>query len=161
MKSPHEIPSRDVVQERRCRHDLRRARPEGLRLSLSLEEQALLNRRERWLRRVAQRTRPAARRARVGLAGACARGQSLFGYPNIIDVSDETNPKIIAKFMLELSDPPIVCRQPMKPRRIPPEPRPGRTCRPRRETNYSEERCEGDRVLEAAGRADGSPSLLR
>jgi len=32
-----------------------------------------------------------------GWAAACARGASPFGYPNIIDVTDETNPKIIAK----------------------------------------------------------------
>ena len=42
-----------------------------------------------------------------GLAAACARGASPFGYPNIIDITDETNPKIVAKLMLEVSDPPI------------------------------------------------------
>jgi hypothetical protein len=40
-----------------------------------------------------------------GWAAACARGASAFGYPNIIDVTDETNPKIIAKLRLEVSDP--------------------------------------------------------
>jgi len=40
-----------------------------------------------------------------GWAGACARGASAFGYPQIIDVGDETNPKIIAKLRLEVSDP--------------------------------------------------------
>jgi hypothetical protein len=39
-----------------------------------------------------------------GLAAACARGASAGGYPNIIDVSDETQPKIIAKIKLEVSD---------------------------------------------------------
>ena len=40
-----------------------------------------------------------------GWAAACARGASAFGYPQIIDVADETNPKIIAKLRLEVSDP--------------------------------------------------------
>ena len=40
-----------------------------------------------------------------GLVAACERGQSLFGYPNIIDIGDETAPKIIAKLRLEVSDP--------------------------------------------------------
>jgi len=40
-----------------------------------------------------------------GWAAACARGASPFGYPQIIDVGDETNPEIIAKLMLEVSDP--------------------------------------------------------
>src|SRR5499427_8256481 len=40
-----------------------------------------------------------------GWAGACARGASAFGYPQIIDVGDETNPKIISKLRLEVSDP--------------------------------------------------------
>jgi hypothetical protein len=40
-----------------------------------------------------------------GWAAACDRGSSPFGYPRIIDVSDETNPKIIAELQLEVSDP--------------------------------------------------------
>ena len=40
-----------------------------------------------------------------GWAAACARGVSSFGYPQIIDVADETNPKIIAKLRLQVSDP--------------------------------------------------------
>jgi hypothetical protein len=40
-----------------------------------------------------------------GWAAACPRGASAFGYPQIIDVSDETKPKIIAKLMLEVNDP--------------------------------------------------------
>ena len=40
-----------------------------------------------------------------GWAAACARGASAFGYPQIIDVADITNPKIIAKLRLEVSDP--------------------------------------------------------
>ena len=37
--------------------------------------------------------------------GACSRRQSPFGFPQIIDVADETNPKIIAKLRLQVSDP--------------------------------------------------------
>ena len=40
-----------------------------------------------------------------GLPAACARGASPHGYPNIIDITDERNPKIVAKMMLEVSDP--------------------------------------------------------
>jgi hypothetical protein len=40
-----------------------------------------------------------------GWAAACERGASAFGYPRIIDVADETNPKIIAELQLEVSDP--------------------------------------------------------
>lgn len=40
-----------------------------------------------------------------GWAGACSRRVSAFGYPNIIDVADETNPRIIAKIRLQVSDP--------------------------------------------------------
>jgi len=40
-----------------------------------------------------------------GWAAACARGASAFGYPQIIDVADITNPKIVAKLRLEVSDP--------------------------------------------------------
>ena len=39
-----------------------------------------------------------------GWAAACARGASAFGYPQIIDVGDETKPNIIAKLMLEVND---------------------------------------------------------
>ena len=40
-----------------------------------------------------------------GWAGACTRGFSAFGYPQIIDVADETHPKIIAKLRLQVDDP--------------------------------------------------------
>jgi hypothetical protein len=39
-----------------------------------------------------------------GFPAACARGAT-WGYPNIIDISDETHPKIVAKIQLEVSDP--------------------------------------------------------
>ncbi len=40
-----------------------------------------------------------------GLPAACARVASPFGYPNIIDITDETNPKIVAKLRLQVNDP--------------------------------------------------------
>ena len=40
-----------------------------------------------------------------GLAAACARGASPYGYSHIIDITDETNPKIVSKIMLEVHDP--------------------------------------------------------
>ena len=40
-----------------------------------------------------------------GLPAACARGAAAYGYPNIIDITDETNPKIVAKLRLEVNDP--------------------------------------------------------
>jgi hypothetical protein len=40
-----------------------------------------------------------------GWTAACARGASAFGYPMIIDVADEKNPRIISKLMLEVNDP--------------------------------------------------------
>jgi hypothetical protein len=40
-----------------------------------------------------------------GWQAACARGASAFGYPQIIDVADVTNPRIISKLRLEVSDP--------------------------------------------------------
>jgi hypothetical protein len=40
-----------------------------------------------------------------GWAAACTRGASPFGFPQIIDIADVTNPKIVAKLRLEVSDP--------------------------------------------------------
>ena len=40
-----------------------------------------------------------------GISAACARGASPFGYPNVIDVTDEKNPTIVANLMLQVSDP--------------------------------------------------------
>jgi len=40
-----------------------------------------------------------------GLAAACARGASPYGYSNVIDITDETNPVIVSKIMLEVHDP--------------------------------------------------------
>ena len=77
-----------------------------------------------------------------GLAGACARGQSLWGYPQIIDVGDETKPKIIAKLMLEVSDPANCLQQVNETPPDPPGTAPGTNLPPESgTTNYSEERC--------------------
>jgi len=40
-----------------------------------------------------------------GLAAACARGASPYGYPNIIDITNEKHPTIVAKLKLEVSEP--------------------------------------------------------
>jgi hypothetical protein len=40
-----------------------------------------------------------------GLPAACARGASPYGYSNVIDITDETNPRIVSKLMLEIHDP--------------------------------------------------------
>jgi hypothetical protein len=40
-----------------------------------------------------------------GLAAACARGASPYGYSNVIDITDETQPRIVSKIMLEVHDP--------------------------------------------------------
>jgi hypothetical protein len=40
-----------------------------------------------------------------GWEAACMRGASAFGYPQIIDIADVTNPKIVANLRLEVSDP--------------------------------------------------------
>jgi len=40
-----------------------------------------------------------------GRQGACTRGLPPFGFTRIIDISDEMNPKIVAKLMLEVHDP--------------------------------------------------------
>ena len=40
-----------------------------------------------------------------GLPAACARGASPYGYSNVIDITDETSPRIVSKIMLEVHDP--------------------------------------------------------
>ena len=40
-----------------------------------------------------------------GWTGACNRGYGAFGYPQIIDVQDETHPKIVAKIRMQVADP--------------------------------------------------------
>jgi len=69
-----------------------------------------------------------------GLAAACARGASAYGYSNIIDITDETNPRIVSKIMLEVHDPKN-CASFLKE---PPELNGGNL-------DYSTERCAVDR----------------
>jgi hypothetical protein len=80
-----------------------------------------------------------------GWAAACARGASPFGYPQLIDVSDETHPKIVAKFMLEVNDPANCSRLLAETPPDFPGTAPG-TNLPAISgtTNYSEERCVPD-----------------
>src|SRR6185295_6726991 len=40
-----------------------------------------------------------------GVVAACARGASHSGYSNIIDISDETHPRIVSNLMIEVNDP--------------------------------------------------------
>ena len=40
-----------------------------------------------------------------GLKAACDRGASPYGYPQIIDITDETKPTLVSKLRLEVNDP--------------------------------------------------------
>jgi hypothetical protein len=40
-----------------------------------------------------------------GLPAACDRGASPYGYSNVVDITDETKPRIVSKIMLEVHDP--------------------------------------------------------
>jgi len=80
-----------------------------------------------------------------GWAGACTRGMSAFGYPQIIDVADETHPKIISKLRLQVSDPTncaalLAETPPDSPGTAPGTNLPSISGT----TNYSEETCEPD-----------------
>src|SRR5439155_4181688 len=80
-----------------------------------------------------------------GWAAACARGASAFGYPQIIDVGDETNPKIIAKLRLEVNDPANCSALLAETPPDPPGTAPGTNLPPiSGTTNYSEETCVAD-----------------
>jgi hypothetical protein len=70
-----------------------------------------------------------------GLPAACARGASPFGYPNIIDITNEKKPTIVAKLMLQVSEP-ANC---MKLVNDPPDVGAGAP-------EYSVERCVGNRA---------------
>jgi hypothetical protein len=79
-----------------------------------------------------------------GLPAACARGASAWGYPQIIDITDETKPKIVAKLMLQVSDPANCSLQVNDP----PDVGSGIP-------NYSAERCTVDRPNDATMLACG------
>jgi hypothetical protein len=85
-----------------------------------------------------------------GWAAACDRGASPFGYPQIIDVADETNPRIIAKLMLEVNDPENCSQLLAETPPDPPGTAPG-TNLPAISgtTNYSEETCVADNPNDA------------
>ena len=80
-----------------------------------------------------------------GWAAACTRGASAFGYPQIIDVGDETKPKIIAKLRLEVNDPANCSALLAETPPDPPGTAPG-TNLPAISgtTNYSQETCVAD-----------------
>ena len=80
-----------------------------------------------------------------GWFGACSRRVSAFGFPQIIDIADVTNPKIIAKLRLEVSDPANCFALLAETPPDPPGTAPG-TNLPASSgtTNYSEETCVAD-----------------
>ena len=85
-----------------------------------------------------------------GWAAACARGASPFGYPQLVDMSDEEHPRIIAKLMLEVNDPAncselLAGTPPDAPGTAPGTNLPDESGT----TNYSNERCVPDRPLNA------------
>jgi hypothetical protein len=80
-----------------------------------------------------------------GLAAACTRGASAYGYSNVIDITDETNPRIASKIMLEVHDP-SNCQKFLNE---PPEVGGGAL-------DYSTERCAVDRTTNPTMAACGS-----
>jgi hypothetical protein len=53
-----------------------------------------------------------------GIQNACAHGLPPHGFARIIDISDETNPKVVSKLMLEVHDPancPVILNDPPGP----------------------------------------------
>jgi len=79
------------------------------------------------------------------LAAACARGASPYGYSNVIDITDETKPRIVSKIMLEVHDP----KNCTKFLAEPPEAGGG-------PLDYSTERCALDRPMNPTMAACGS-----
>jgi len=71
-----------------------------------------------------------------GLAAACARGAAAWGYPNIIDITDEKNPVIVAKIRLEVNMPANCSKMLNDPPDV------GEASAPA----YNNERCEPDRI---------------
>jgi hypothetical protein len=79
------------------------------------------------------------------LAAACARGASPYGYSNVIDITDETHPRIVSKIMLEVHDPKNCTKFLAEPPEVgggPPD--------------YSTERCAVDRPKNPTMAACGS-----
>jgi LVIVD repeat len=85
-----------------------------------------------------------------GWQGACTRGMSAFGYPQFIDMTDETNPKIVARLRLEVSLPANCESLRLKTPPDPPGTAPGTNLPAISGTNnYSEERCVFDDPTDA------------
>ena len=80
-----------------------------------------------------------------GLKAACDRGASPYGYSNVIDITDETNPRIVSKIMLEVHDPANCTKFLTEP----PEAGGGNL-------DYSTERCAVDRSVNPTLAACGS-----
>jgi hypothetical protein len=80
-----------------------------------------------------------------GLKAACDRGASAYGYSNVIDITDETHPRIVSKIMLEVHDP----KNCTKFLAEPPEVGGGNL-------DYSTERCAVDRPINPTLAACGS-----
>jgi hypothetical protein len=79
------------------------------------------------------------------LAAACARGASPYGYSNVIDITDETNPRIVSKIMLEVHDPKNCTKFLAEPPEVGGGP-----------LDYSTERCAVDRSINPTMAACGS-----
>src|SRR5688572_1985605 len=79
-----------------------------------------------------------------GFAAACARGAQPYGFAQLIDISDESNPKLVSRLMLEASVN-ANCKQQLAD---PPDVGGGRP-------DYSGERCTVDRVNNATMAACG------
>lgn len=47
----------------------------------------------------------ATRADKASMSGDCASGKPLYGFPRIIDISDEEHPRIVSKLMLQVHDP--------------------------------------------------------
>ena len=80
-----------------------------------------------------------------GLAAACARGASAYGYSNVIDITDETKPRIVSKLMLEVHDPKNCAKFLAEPPEVGGGP-----------LDYSTERCALDRPANPTMAACGS-----
>ncbi|HKC43332.1 MAG TPA: hypothetical protein VKC64_05860 [Burkholderiales bacterium] len=80
-----------------------------------------------------------------GLAAACARGASAYGYSNVIDITDEKNPRIVSKIMLEVHDPANCSKFLTEPQEVGGGP-----------LDYSTERCAVDRTHNPTMAACGS-----
>ena len=79
------------------------------------------------------------------LAAACARGASPYGYSSIIDITDETKPRIVSKIMLEVHDPKNCTKFLSEPPEVGGGP-----------LDYSTERCALDRPVNPTMAACGS-----